>query len=543
MRVLLVLFVAIQFAGLSQVNSVQEKLTSALENNNPVSYNLFNVITAAEANIDADKALPNAQYLELNKANASALFSSSPELIHIDLPMKSGDILSITLQKYDIFQGKQYETTIGGFDAPGTYAAPKPGVHYRGMVDGTNFWASLSVHEHTVAGIITAANTNWQLTQLKNSDTYALYPDADLEFPEFNCGYTDSGESIPSLEETTSKKQTCPIRVLWIGDFQLLVAHYNPFITAQQQYWNTIATIEDIFNNVSLLYQQEGVALTLGYHDCFVQQDEYANYTIPQAFIEWGYDIHLNPSFSPYLNGHDLSLLLGVQPNPTLSNIGGYAVIDALCDWNYYYNPVLGPDYAQGKYAYTRNPPSHEQYPVFSFTIYTVAHEMGHNLGSRHTHWCGWPGGPIDNCVPVEEGPCSPGPNPSNGGTVMSYCGITYGSIPLSNGFANYPHQAIINTIDASETCICSGVGIEELESTSDIFEIVPNPSQGSFVVNGANGVPTLLDDVVIVNVNGQVVRTIEHATTINTDSMESGVYFISFNSENATVTLKLVVR
>ena len=48
-----------------------------------------------------------------------------------------------------------------------------------------------------------------------------------------------------------------------------------------------------------------------------------------------------------------------------------------------------------------------------------ITHETGHNLGSNHTQWCGWPGGAIDNCYDTE-GNCEPGPAPVNGGTMMS---------------------------------------------------------------------------------------------------------------------------
>ena len=48
---------------------------------------------------------------------------------------------------------------------------------------------------------------------------------------------------------------------------------------------------------------------------------------------------------------------------------------------------------------------------------------MGQNFGAHHTHWCGWPGGPIDNC-PRIEGPCSGCQNNTTAqiGTLISYC-------------------------------------------------------------------------------------------------------------------------
>ena len=84
-------------------------------------------------------------------------------------------------------------------------------------------------------------------------------------------------------------------------------------------------------------------------------------------------------------------------------------------------------------------------------------HEIGHNIGSEHTHWCGWPGGPIDNCVDVE-GSCTNNPTPQYG-TIMSYCHIGgYGiNIDFHPIVINNALNPGINSASCLTTCDFSG--------------------------------------------------------------------------------------
>lgn len=100
----------------------------------------------------------------------------------------------------------------------------------------------------------------------------------------------------------------------------------------------------------------------------------------------------------------------------------GAASLNGLCAYGYDPNPSGGC--MQGPYAVI-NVPSN----IPSTRVATTAHEIGHLLGSPHSH-CYSP--PIDQCHSGEGG-CYAGPvsTPEDGGSIMSYC---FGSIVLSLG-------------------------------------------------------------------------------------------------------------
>ena len=121
--------------------------------------------------------------------------------------------------------------------------------------------------------------------------------------------------------------------------------------------------------------------------------------------------------------------LVHLMTRRTNTGTGGIAYRDVLCsnNWGYAFSANLN-----------NNTNFNFPNPSYTWNLLVITHEIGHNIESHHTHWCGWPGGPIDNCVDVE-GSCSNNPNPQVG-TIMSYCHTT------SSGSLIDFHPTVINS-------------------------------------------------------------------------------------------------
>jgi len=92
------------------------------------------------------------------------------------------------------------------------------------------------------------------------------------------------------------------------------------------------------------------------------------------------------------------------------NGIGGIAYVDQLCNKQWAYS-VIGTN-------------NNVTYPAAGYVWDTdvYSHELGHNIGSPHTHSCTW-SPPIDSCY-TSEGGCFTGTKAING-TIMSYCHLT----------------------------------------------------------------------------------------------------------------------
>ena len=138
----------------------------------------------------------------------------------------------------------------------------------------------------------------------------------------------------------------------------------------------------------------------------------------------------------------DLVHLLTRREN---TGTGGIAYLDVVCF----------PAYAAGFSSYLQAGNTYDL-NNYAWNLNVVGHELGHNFGSNHTHWCGWSNGPIDNCYDVE-GSCANNPQ-AQVGTMMSYRHAVAGGSVNLEFHPTVVAEAFVPTITSDGSCFTACV-------------------------------------------------------------------------------------
>lgn len=234
----------------------------------------------------------------------------------------------------------------------------------------------------------------------------------------FSCGTVDTITTTEFIQETASLITAQSNKVVKTY-FEL---EYD-FFQAMGSTEKSVQFMTSIMNVVKTLYKNDGMNVATSKIFVWTSQDPYPNTSTLDALV----------AFRTQRTTFDgnLAHLVSLVSRPS----GGIA-----------YVRVINSSHA---YAYSQISKSFSEFPKYSWTVNVITHEMGHQIGSPHTHSCSWPGGAIDNCF-NPEGNCSSGPAPTNGGTIMSYCHLRSYGINPQNGFGPQPSQLLRNIISST---------------------------------------------------------------------------------------------
>ncbi len=407
-------------------------------------------------------AVRKAAFLEVDMAVLKALCDRRPSYLTLTIPTAEGPVSVDLYEKTVLGVNFRVQTNDGE-------VFYEPGLYYRGCIQGDyESLVSFSFSENELMGFVSSpALGNLVIGRIdlpENDRLYVVYAEHDLlSKPPFSCATRELGRPDPG-PKGTSQPEYVP------GCIEVFIeCDYELFTNKSSSVGNTVNYVSGLFNQVATLYDNEQIETVISRVYVWATPDNYSTSSSSQALNDF-------MALRTHFEG-DLAHLFSLGG----SGLGGIAYVDVLC----------APGF---QYAFSGITASYQNFPTYSWSVEVVAHEMGHNVGSRHTHWCGWPGGAIDTCYETEGG-CPRGPKPPNGGTVMSYCHLFPGvGINFNNGFGPLPGDKIRDETEyaANNGCIpngCPTPGSCNPPTNITVSNITNNSAQISWAaVSGATG-------------------------------------------------------
>ncbi|WP_255071214.1 LamG-like jellyroll fold domain-containing protein [Lacihabitans sp. LS3-19] len=423
--------------------------------------------------------VPSGQLLVLDETKGEQLFNVKGSFT-MQIPLSKGSI-EIELEPANILSPDFKVTTSNG-----SVAAVDLPHFYHGKIKGVPTSAvAIAITKDAIEGLITDDKINLTIGRLKNSTEklHVVYNTADIPFTNSICSGTVEEQIKESVNQgggpQTNLTTDCKaIEIYFEADFRT----YTDWGSNVQTVVNTIT---GIFNNVSLLYSNVGVNVVISELKVWDTQQPYSLYLSASSNL-YSFRSYLNDKGNDFSG--DLAHLVSTSSTGGSALIGfGQSVFNGMTSRAVFSN--CDKSLAKAFSGSLTN--SVVNIPTYSWNVGVIAHELGHNFGLRHTHSCTWSDGtnigPIDNCSSVDDGPCTPGPAPTNGGTIMSYCHENASiGINLANGFGPLPSAKILAEVNAA-TCL-SGSRIKQ-PAVASASQVICQGETVTITASGCSGV------------------------------------------------------
>ncbi|WP_421947114.1 M12 family metallo-peptidase [Phaeodactylibacter xiamenensis] len=376
-----------------------------------------------------------AAYFSLHRKNLHQVRRDEPQELKLRLEDHNGQPLLLELYQAEYLSP---DFKLRKASDPNRAVPFDPGLHYRGIVNGEpHSLAMLLILPDEILGVIEFRGQQYNLGQVENAaGIHILYPSEALAEPPLKGCYAEElpgyrpGGGEPGGTRSPNPNNCVKMYVEVDKD----IHDGKGGVTQAANY------VSGVFSQVSTLYADESINLVVNEIFVWDTTDPYTGPTTLDYLVQFRQ--HLNGDY----NGADLAHLVGYEGG------GGIAYLDVIC------SSTFGV-------AYSDIHSSYSTVPTYSWTVNVVTHEIGHNLGSPHTHDCAWNGDntPIDNCGPAAgytpSGCYDNGQTPDEG-TIMSYCHLL-GSVGVSftENFGPQPGDLIRSEVyNASCLDPCSAV-------------------------------------------------------------------------------------
>ena len=373
--------------------------------------------------IHAETYVKKAEFFQLKTDFFTQTRAKKPNTLFLAVPFE-GKIFKVQLFKKEVTTA-----TYTVKAASGKNVAQNQSVFYRGVLENKpNSLASLSLTSLGLRMTLSDGSGNIEINRI-DKNLYAAYRVSDSNHKqEMGCTaeetdyFGKTGISHSSIERSSAGE--C-IEVYIECDF-------DSFNKNGGSVQNTEDWALSLMNEVGILYDNAGIPM----------------------FVS---DILVYDQPDPYTAGGNAGQVLGMMGSVIgndyegrLAHVfstrglgGGVAYVNVLCAFNS--GGAFGPYAVSGSMNSSTIP-----FPIYSWNVMVVAHELGHNVGSLHTHNCVWNGNntQIDDCgnSATNQGnnsPCYDENNPilPNAGSIMSYCHLI-GSIGIDFNIGFHPQVA-----------------------------------------------------------------------------------------------------
>ena len=411
----------------------------------------------------------------------------------LTVPEVQGGTLELVLEPYELMAPG---ASVSYSDATGRHPFTPDVSLFRGHVAGDpTSWVVLSMSSTGVLGTIEQDGVRLMLSPAQKTPAGITTPGVHALAPEnaeaishaaarWECGINAGNEADYGLRRLDDRgleqdMTTAPDATNLNGtrlqfdaavdcDYEIYSTKFAGNLTAATAY------IMTVLGTVNLVYERD-VEATLRYTFVNLWTDVNDPYTEPTTSGELS-------EFRAYWIANNGAISASIRHMISGRGLGGgIAFLDAVCSNGY------GVSAIDAVYSYPTT--------TTTWDVNVIAHEIGHNMGSPHTHsctWVGegrWPAGTLDSCV-APEGGCAAYANhlPPNKGTIMSYCHLVSG---VANGLRLEFHPTCVTRMRG----IMAGCGaIQGLGSTvgPPRNPIATNISTGvrlSWISGGGSGI------------------------------------------------------
>jgi hypothetical protein len=403
----------------------------------PVDLFSYNSAKTLSAVSELSGQVEGAVVLNINKEAYEKINLEKSYKIKMLIPVSATQKIETELERFDILSPDA--KTIAKSQSGETDVDLKNVIlSYKGTIPGAgNSLISISFYDGKVIGLMKSSNDTYVLGNLldrnnNETDDYVLYQESKLKArKEFKCGseqFPVPDEIIRRIQEisTTNPDLSNDLRVAKVAidvDFFTYGVYGNSVSNAS-------AYALALMSATSAVYVKDmNVKLVVSYLRVWTTQDPYTSTDGSTLLNQFRSEWVTNQGSVDRTIAHLVSRRNNL-------NVAGIAYLNVLCNTSFGYG-----------LSATLNG-TINQLPTYSYDVVVIAHEIGHNFGSPHTHNCSWAGGPLDTCVDIEGG-CYSGPTYPTAGTIMSYCDIVPGGSVIMD-FGDQPGALIRNSAEAA---------------------------------------------------------------------------------------------